>query len=260
MRLLIVIGVMFLVSGCANLDTLRSTPQPTMRTVKPEPPRMIQPRPLPDIPEIQAPRVVIPHSYKRAPTRPPKRPAYKVRMKPKYKAPTVGRYPGSSSPKISNTPISVQTIEAEQQAPLKSVKPAPELNDDSVDIDPYANIPENAGDKGVRRSTVSSPAVETLLVRAYADAKLGRTDAAMSKLERGLRMEPQNPKLWNQLAELHYKKGNYKQAIAMAKKAINYSSSNEEMTEKNWHLISEVAERSGDSRAMAEVNEYKKRQ
>jgi tetratricopeptide (TPR) repeat protein len=130
---------------------------------------------------------------------------------------------------------------------------------EELDIDPYANIPENAEDRGTGRSG-SSPAVETLLVRAYADAKLGRTDAAISKLERGLRIEPQNPKLWNQLAELHYKKGNYEQAITMAKKAINYSANDKEMTDKNWRFISKVAKKSGDSRAMAEVNEYNKRQ
>jgi hypothetical protein len=253
MRLLSVMGIMLVVSGCSSLETVDNTPKESVRMVKPAPPRIIQPRVLPDIPEIQAPRVITPHRYKRATVQIPKRPRYKVRTKPQYKAPTIGRYPGSVSPKVSTTAIGVQARkEVQQPATLK----------EDGGIDPYANIPDNAGGGSSNTSRIapSSVAVETLLVRAYADAKLGRTDAAMSKLERGLRIEPQNPKLWNQLAELHYKKRNYKQAIAMAKKAINYSSSNQEMTEKNWHLISEVAEKSGDSRAMAEVNEYNKRQ
>jgi len=70
----------------------------------------------------------------------------------------------------------------------------------------------------------------------------------MGKLERGLRIEPQNPKLWNQLAELHYKSGNYQQAITMAKKAINFSSNNQQMTAKNWKLISKIAKDSATSR------------
>ncbi|MCK5896836.1 MAG: tetratricopeptide repeat protein [Cocleimonas sp.] len=260
MRLFIITSVMLLLAGCSSLDRIGRTPTPT-RVVKPVPPRIIKPMPLPAIPEIKAPVVVKPYRYKKARVvKPrlikPRKPRYKARKKSTYKAPRIGRYPSSASPRVSTTPVGVKNRHSVAK-PMIAVAPIP--NDDELDIDPYANIPENAGDKGTGRS-ISSPAVKTLLVRAYADAKLGRTDAAMSKLERGLRIEPQNPALWNQLAELHYKKGNYQQAIAMAKKAINYSSSNEEITTKNWNLISRVAKKSGDSRAMAEVNAYNKQQ
>ncbi len=258
MRLLIVISFMLFVSGCSSInDRVDRSPQPSVRATTPPPQRVIKPRPLPKIPEIQAPKVAQPHTYKRAEPvrRPPVKPHYKVTTKPKYKAPVVGRYPGGSSPQVSHPPLSV-TKPAIKKKPV--VATAPKLEDEGLEIDPYANIPENADDRGTGRSA-SSPAVQTLLVRAYADAKLGRTDAAISKLERGLRIEPQNPKLWNQLAELHYKKGHYQQAITMAKKAINYSASDQEMTDKNWRLIAKVAKKSGNSRAMAEVNEYNKR-
>ncbi|MCK5917301.1 MAG: tetratricopeptide repeat protein, partial [Cocleimonas sp.] len=246
---------------CSSInDRVDRSSQPPVRAATPPPQRVIiRPRPLPQIPEIQAPKIVKPHTYKRAePIRRPVKvkPRYKVRSKPTYKAPVVGRYPSGSSPQVTQTKIPVIKPVIEKK-PVIAAVPKPE--DEGLEIDPYANIPENADDRGTGRSG-SSPAVETLLVRAYADAKLGRTDAAMSKLERGLRIEPQNPKLWNQLAELHYKKGNYQQAISMAKKAINYSSSDKDMTNKNWRLISKVAKKSGDSRAMAEVNEYNKRQ
>jgi hypothetical protein len=260
MRLFIVISFVLLLSGCASInDRVDRTPEPSARAAAPPPQRVIiRPRPLPTIPEISAPVVAPPHTYKRVEPvrRPPVKPRYKVTAKPKYKAPIVGRYPSGASPQVTQTPIAVNKPAIEKK-PVVATAPEPE--DEGLDIDPYANIPENADDRGTGRSS-SSPAVEALLVRAYADAKLGRTDAAISKLERGLRIEPQNPKLWNQLAELHYKKGNYQQAITMAKKAINFSSSDKEMTAKNWRLISKVAKKSGDSRAMAEVNEYNKRQ
>ncbi len=253
MRLLVslkflMIGFMLLLGGCSSLD---NRPE---RIQRPTPPvaRVIKPI-LPQIPEIKVPVAVKPHRYKRAPIvkQPPLvRPKYKYKTvtKPKYKAPIVQRYPRPTS-------VPTQTTTSMKSA----TKTVATLSDKAgIDIDPYANIPENVDDKGSGRSK-SSPAVEALLVRAYADAKLGRTNAAMIKLERGLRIEPQNPKLWNQLAELHYKKGNYQQAITMAKKAINLSSNDQDMTDKNWQFISKVAEKSGNSRAMSEVNEYNKR-
>lgn len=256
MRLFVIASFMLLLGGCSNLDNRpERTQRPTVRVVKPAAP--------PYIPEIKAPVVKVkPHNYKRAavikhsPYVKPKRkvkvtkPRYKVTTKKKYKAPLVQRYPGTASaPAIQVTPKKIPPSKT-----VMTTKP----EDAGLDIDPYANIPENADDKGSGRAP-SSPAIKALLVQAYADAKLGRTNAAMIKLERGLRIEPQNPKLWNQLAELHYKKGNYQQAITMAKKAINLSSNDQEMTDKNWQFISKVAEKSGDSQAMSEVNAYNKR-
>ena len=274
MRLLLVMSFfMLFVSGCANIEPIERNNQSVRYRERPTPPPVVTSNVLSQLPEVQAPtsRVLKPYRYNRATDRvtnrattnratdrattnsttrvkpKPSKLRYKVKVKPKYKAPVVQRYPSSTSPSISTLPDVETSAENE-----------------GIEIDPYANIPENIDDKQIgsisTRRSGSSPAVEALLVRAYADAKLGRTDAAMIKLERGLRIEPQNPKLWNQLAELHYKKGNYQQAITMVKKAINFSSNNEEMTAKNWRLLSDVAQKSGDNNAMTEVNEYNKRQ
>ncbi len=258
MRLFVVVSFMFLLAGCSNLNI--SPPVTAPAPVRQLPARVVKPT-LPKIPEIKAPVVIKPYQYKRAAVikRPPvvRKPKYKVKPKPKYKAPVVSRYPRSiTAPTIKVAP---QVGGNKKSEPIGKTENVPPKDIDvGLDIDPYANIPENAEDKGTGRSA-SSPAVEALLVRAYADAKLGRTDAAMIKLERGLRIEPQNPKLWNQLAELHYKKGNYQQAITMAKKAISLSSNDEEMTGKNWKLLSKVAEKSGNSQILSEADEYNKR-
>ena len=259
-RLFATIGFVLLMSGCTSLDRPnKPSPQPQARVVQP---------PAPVVPEIRAsrpPRVIKPYAYSGA-KRVIKRPSVVVKPKPKpklkyqapkYKAPKVQRYPGAPSKQTKivspATPAVIPPVNKNTKAE------APE--DEGLDIDPYANIPDNADDRGTGRSSnkASSPAIEALLVRAYADAKLGRTDAAMSKLERGLRIEPQNPKLWYQLAELHYQTGDYQQAITMAKKAINFSSNDRQMTDKNWRLIGKVATKSGNSRVMSEVNEYNKR-
>jgi tetratricopeptide (TPR) repeat protein len=265
MRLLLVMSFfMLFVSGCANIEPIERANQSTRYGERAMRPQVVTSRVLPQLPEVQAPvsRVLKPYRYNRATDRAinnramggkigvkpkPLKSRYKVKVKPKNKAPVIQRYPSGTSPQVSTLPAA-----------------EPSAKNEGVEIDPYASIPENMEDKQIgsisTRPSSSSPAVEALLVRAYADAKLGRIDVAMIKLERGLRIEPQNPKLWNQLAELHYKKGNYQQAITMVKKAINFSSNNEEMTTKNWRLLSDVAQKSGDSSAMAEVNEYNKQQ
>ena len=255
MRLFIVVSFMFLLAGCSNLNI--SPPVTARAPVRQPPPvRVVKPT-LPKIPEIKAPVLIKPYQYKRATVikRPPvvRRPKYKVKTKPKYKAPVVTRYPRSI------TVPTVTTKNNKKSKPVEKTKRLPPKNTDTgLDIDPYANIPESAEDKGTGRPA-SSPAVEALLARAYTDAKLGHTEAAMIKLERALRIEPQNPKLWNQLAELHYKKGNYQQAITMAKKAISLSADDKEMTDKNWKFISKVAEKSGNNQALSEADEYNKR-
>jgi len=250
LRLLATISFILFLTGCASLDhPSRPAPKPQARVVQPAP----------AIPEIQTPRarVIKPYAYSgakvikpRAPVVPKPKPKPRYQA-PKYHAPKVQRYPGTPSKQIKIPSVPAPKVE--------TVAKAHEPEDVGLDIDPYANIPDNADDRSAGRSSKTSPAVEALMVRAYADAKLGRTDAAMGKLERALRIEPQNPKLWYQLAELHYKSGDYQQAITMAKKAINFSSNDQQMTDKNWRLISKVAKDSGNSRAMSEVNEYNKR-
>ncbi|MCK5902064.1 MAG: tetratricopeptide repeat protein [Cocleimonas sp.] len=237
------------------------------------PPRVEKPIQAPHIPEIKRPKPVKQYHYKRGKKAKPRRYAPMRRVKPKvrlkppreYKKTKVQRYPGLrpsvkgavkvAPTKPATTVTKIQPITVIKK-PTKKIEP-PE--DKGLDIDPYANIPENSEDKSRGRSAESSPAVQALLVQAYADAKLGRRDAAMSKLERGLRIEPQNPKLWYQLAELHYAAGDYQQAITMAKKAINFSENDAQMKGKNWDFISKVAKRSGDRRTLSEADDYKKR-
>lgn len=236
-----VLSLTLVVTGCAGVGNVVSTTRPAQA-------RVIQPAPY--VPELKAPVVARPHTYQATVKRPTAVVKPRPRVRSQYNKPVVNRYPGTA-PKVMTPKI----------APPPQVvvpKPAPALTqrpeDEGVDVDPYANIPD-----GEEVSQSTSPVVEALLVRAYADTKLGRLDAAMGKLERGLRIEPQNPKLWYQLAEVNYKAGNYQQAITMAKKAIDLSSRDEEMMGKNWEFISKVARKSGNNGALAEAEAYNRR-
>jgi len=140
----------------------------------------------------------------------------------------------------------------------------------SVEIDPYSSIPENGSlNTSIQKSvsvtgskpTVSkvSPAVKSLMIRARADLAVGKTQLAISKLERGLRIESQNPDIWHLLAKAQYDQANHQQAIAMAKKSIRYSDNGQddnELISQNWKLIQKAGEKSDDAIAIKEALDY----
>ncbi len=134
----------------------------------------------------------------------------------------------------------------------------------TVDIDPYASVPEGAVKSGTIISTVktpkakqhvTSPAIKTLMIKARADLAIGNSQSAISSLERGLRIEAQNPELWHLLAQAHYDQSSYQQAITMAKKSIRYSSDSD-LIAKNWALVKKAGERSGDTVVVKEALNY----
>lgn len=133
----------------------------------------------------------------------------------------------------------------------------------SVDVDPYASIPESSSLPASISSTVekksqirqTSPAVKSLLSRARADLSIGRTQSAVSKLERGLRIEAQNPSIWHLLAKAQYDQSNHQQSISMAKKSIRYSD-DDKLTAQNWKLIQKAGEKSDDAIAIKEALDY----
>lgn len=231
-RLLILLGFTLIVSACSTMATEpRSKPRPQARVIQP----------LPPVPEIKAPVTPTkPYQYEK-----PKAVQRPKVVKKKYKPAKVQPYPGSTE----ETPVKPTEKVQEEQAEAEKSEEVGE------EIDPYADIPDSAD--GTSSTDTVSPAVKSLMDRARADAALGRNAAAMVKLERGLRIEPQNPKLWYHLAELNYNSGNYDQAITMAKKAINFSSNDADMVDKNWDFISKVASKSGNREAIAEANDYK---
>ena len=93
------------------------------------------------------------------------------------------------------------------------------------------------------------------MVSARADISIGKNRSAISKLERGLRIEPRNAELWHMLARGHYANSAYLHAISIAKKSNAYTN-NTVLTKKNWTLIKQAGERSGNASAIKEALNY----
>ena len=173
--------------------------------------------------------------------------------------PAVKNYTISSS-------ITTVTSQDEMDAASGEVLEMGVKGQDSVEIDPYASIPESSSVKVSNASitssvgeksltTTSSPAVKSLMARARADLSIGETQSAISKLERGLRIESQNPSIWHLLAKAQYDQSNHQQAITMAKKSIRYSA-DDKLIAQNWTLIQKSGEKSDDAIAIKEALDY----
>jgi Tfp pilus assembly protein PilF len=89
-------------------------------------------------------------------------------------------------------------------------------------------------------------AVMTLLNKAQGQAAAGRMDEARANLERALRIEPRNPVLWQELARIRLKQGQYRQAENLAAKSNVLAGTNRYLRSENWRIIGEARSRRGD--------------
>ncbi|MGK0271857.1 MAG: hypothetical protein ACI88H_002523 [Cocleimonas sp.] len=234
-------------TGCSTIDSYRTPNQSAVRG-------------LPQIPEIKRQTSKSQTTNKR----------YIPPQKTVARAPAApGMVIKSHTKTIVETSKVPQLIEQQQLEQKKLLQQQAKKNA-TVDIDPYATIPESsANQKAVSTPAVSSskttlpsantssPAVRTLMTSARADIALGRSRSAVSKLERGLRIEPQNAHLWHMLAKAHYSNSAYLHSISIAKKS-NANTNNSDLINENWKLIKLAGERSGNASAIKEALDYMK--
>ena len=82
-----------------------------------------------------------------------------------------------------------------------------------------------------------NPAVIALLDRARLDSRAGKYEAAGASLERALRIEPRNPWLWQELAQLRLAQGQYAQGISLARKSNSFAGQERRLQAQNWRVI-----------------------
>jgi predicted Zn-dependent protease len=116
--------------------------------------------------------------------------------------------------------------------------------------------PVNGGSVDEPQSLVLPPisentAVLALLDRAHMDSEAGRRDVAGASLERALRIEPRNPWLWHELAQLRLAQGQYAQAVSFAQKSNSFARRDRSLQSRNWRLIGDARVAQGN-RAGAE--------
>lgn len=90
-------------------------------------------------------------------------------------------------------------------------------------------------------------AVLALLDQAQANNTSGKYASAGASLERALRIEPRNPWLWQELAQVRLSEGQYTQAISLARKSNSLAGGRPRVQAENWQVIGKAYVAMGDS-------------
>jgi predicted Zn-dependent protease len=89
-------------------------------------------------------------------------------------------------------------------------------------------------------------AVLALVDGARTELAAERYPAAGAALVRALRIEPRNPRLWHELAQLKLRQGEYAQAEGMAARSNSWAGSDRALKAANWRLIADARLRLGN--------------
>ena len=89
-------------------------------------------------------------------------------------------------------------------------------------------------------------AVAGLMESARAETAAGNLASAAASLERAIRIEPRNPRLWQELARVRLKQGQYAQAETVAARSNSWAGDDRALRAENWRLIAESRRARGD--------------
>jgi predicted Zn-dependent protease len=132
---------------------------------------------------------------------------------------------------------------AQTPAPVSTPGPAP--------TPPLETPPAPAGGPVappvLRPATRESVAVASLMDSARADTAAGRLANAAATLERALRIEPRNPRLWSELSRVRFQQRDYAQAESTALRSESWAGKDNLLRADNWRLIAAAREARGDT-------------
>jgi tetratricopeptide (TPR) repeat protein len=99
----------------------------------------------------------------------------------------------------------------------------------------------------VRPTAAQLPAAAAGLVRQAEEASAeGRHAEAASLLERAVRIAPEHPVVWHNLAVVRYRQADYRQAEQTALRSLELGRAFPSLQQRNWELIAVARELSGD--------------
>jgi tetratricopeptide (TPR) repeat protein len=90
-------------------------------------------------------------------------------------------------------------------------------------------------------------AIAGLIETARADAAAGKLSTAAAAIERALRIEPRNPRLWQELARVRLQQRQFVQVESVAARSNAWAGSDNALRAENWRLIAQAREARGDA-------------
>ena len=108
---------------------------------------------------------------------------------------------------------------------------------------------------GVQVFPLRNPAVDELMASATQAEQAGEADRAAMMLERALRIQPRDPELLQQIAEIKLQQGEYEQALNFAVRSYDVGPKVGEICSRNWRTIALAKERLQDNPGAAEAEQ-----
>ncbi|NLO79145.1 MAG: tetratricopeptide repeat protein [Xanthomonadaceae bacterium] len=132
--------------------------------------------------------------------------------------------------------------------------PAPRVADATAQPPPVA-MPASSPTRAARPAPLPA-AARNLASQAERASRQGDHEVAAAYLERALRMAPNHPVLWQNLAVVRYRQHEYAKVEGLALKSNSLAGADNALRAENWRLIAEVrrlrGDRQGAERAYAE--------
>ncbi|MGH8551063.1 MAG: tetratricopeptide repeat protein [Methylococcales bacterium] len=105
----------------------------------------------------------------------------------------------------------------------------------------------------------SPPAVIALLDAAASERQSGRLDSAVATVERAIKIQPRNARLWHEMAALRLEQNQPGLALDLARKSNSLASGDRALKQENWRIIAEAKSLLGDPEGAAKALEEAQR-
>ena len=98
-------------------------------------------------------------------------------------------------------------------------------------------------------------AAATLLASARQNVRTGQFSQAEMMLERALRVEPRNARLWHEMAQVKYGQKDYGQAVQFCIKSNSLAGKDYDLIQQNWLLMEKAYLEQGEPEKARQVPE-----
>ncbi len=115
--------------------------------------------------------------------------------------------------------------------------------------------PAAAETRGLQVFALRNPAVAELSEAAAQAERDGDLSRAATLLERAIRIEPRDPELLQQMAEVRLDQNQWDQAESHARRSFDVGPRVGELCQRNWRTIALALERQGDAQGAREARE-----
>jgi len=115
------------------------------------------------------------------------------------------------------------------------------------EVNTRVRTPASQDSEGVQVYSLQNPAVKQLIAQADGAEKAGQLDQAGAYIERALRIQPRDPQLLQQMAEIKLQKEDWQQALNFAQRSYDIGPRVGEICSRNWRTISVAREHLDDA-------------